>query len=99
MENSAGGLKSLGNPQNLLTALNAFRTVATMTGMDEAVKKKRTGTHGNDGGGFIWFLGAIGAAVYYVQHAESFGQGVLGILKSLVWPGVVVYHLLQSFGV
>jgi hypothetical protein len=53
---------------------------------------------GNDGGGFIWCLGAIGAAVYYIQQADSFGQGVLGILKALVWPAILVYKLLQSFG-
>lgn len=67
--------------------------------MDEVLKKKSGGTQGNDGGGFIWFLGAIGAAVYYVQHAESFGQGVLGILKAFVWPAILVYHFLQSFGI
>jgi hypothetical protein len=57
--------------------------------------KKMSGTHGNDGGGFIWILGVIGAAVYYIQQAETFGQGLLGVLKALVWPAIVVYKLLQ----
>jgi hypothetical protein len=55
------------------------------------------GTRGNDGGGFIWILGVIGAAVYYIQQADTFGQGVVGLLKALVWPAFLVYKLLQSF--
>jgi hypothetical protein len=67
---------------------------------DTVVKRKKmSGTNGNDGGGFIWILGVIGAAVYYIQQADSFGQGVLGLLKALVWPAIVVYKLLQSWGV
>ncbi len=66
--------------------------------MEETTKKKSQ-MKGDDGGGFIWFLGAVGAAVYYIQNADTFLQGVTGILKALVWPAMVVYHLLQSFGV
>ena len=40
-------------------------------------------------------LGMIGAAVYYIQHAVSFGDGVLGILKALIWPALLVYNLLE----
>ena len=57
--------------------------------------KKMSGTRGNDGGGFIWCLGVVGAAVYYIQQADTFGQGALGLLKALVWPAIVVYKLLQ----
>lgn len=53
-------------------------------------------TRGNDGGGLIWILGVIGAAVYYIQRADGFGQGAIGILKALVWPAILVYKLLQS---
>jgi hypothetical protein len=44
--------------------------------------------------GIIYFLGVIGAAVYYIQHATGFWMGVLGILKALVWPAMLVYKLL-----
>jgi len=40
------------------------------------------------GGGY--FLGVIGAAVYYLQS----GEGFVGILKALVWPAFLVYKLL-----
>lgn len=49
-------------------------------------------TRGSDPG-FIWILGVIGASVYYIQHADGFGAGVLGVLKALVWPAILVYRL------
>ncbi|MCL5410517.1 MAG: hypothetical protein M1324_01530 [Patescibacteria group bacterium] len=42
----------------------------------------------------IYGLGFIGAVVYYLQHATNFWGGVLGILKAIVWPALVVYNLL-----
>ncbi|HVQ44627.1 MAG TPA: hypothetical protein VMT30_06725 [Candidatus Saccharimonadia bacterium] len=48
----------------------------------------------NAGGGGVYGLGLIGALVYYLQHAASFGDGVLGILKAIFWPAFLVYHLL-----
>lgn len=44
-------------------------------------------------GGF-YFLGFMGAAVYYIQQSTSFWQGVLGILKAIVWPAFLVHKLL-----
>jgi hypothetical protein len=45
-------------------------------------------------GGSIYFLGFIGAAVYYLQLSTTFWTGVLAILKALVWPAFLVYKLL-----
>ena len=45
-------------------------------------------------GGGIYFLGFIGAVIYYIQQADGFWQGVLGVLKALVWPAFLVYKLL-----
>jgi hypothetical protein len=47
------------------------------------------------GGGLIYFLGWMGALIYYVQAATGFWAGALGILKSFVWPAFVVYELLK----
>jgi hypothetical protein len=44
---------------------------------------------------FIWFLGFIGAAIYYIQQATSFWIGVLGFFKAIVWPALLVYKLLS----
>ena len=46
--------------------------------------------------GGIWFLGFLGALVYYIHyHSGTFWLVVLAFLKSLVWPAFVVYHVLQ----
>jgi hypothetical protein len=46
-------------------------------------------------GGGSYFLIFIGAAVYYVQQAETFWVGVLGILKALVWPAMLAYRAFE----
>jgi hypothetical protein len=44
------------------------------------------------GGSAVYGLGLIGAAVYFIGQAATFGDGVLGFLKALVWPAVLVYQ-------
>ena len=48
--------------------------------------------------GFVYCLGVIGAAVYHISHATSFGMGVIGFLKAIVWPSFLVYQLLSFLG-
>lgn len=48
--------------------------------------------------GAVYGLGLIGAAIYYIGAATSFGMGVLGFLKALVWPVFLVYEALKSLG-
>jgi hypothetical protein len=49
-------------------------------------------------GSAVYFLGFIGAAVYYISIATGFGMGVVGFLKALVWPAFLVYELLRHTG-
>jgi hypothetical protein len=49
-------------------------------------------------GGAVYGLGLIGALVYFISTATGFWMGVLGILKSLVWPAFLVYGLLKFLG-
>ncbi|GAA3920865.1 hypothetical protein GO495_00805 [Chitinophaga oryziterrae] len=44
----------------------------------------------------IYGMGFIGAAIYYISHATGFWPGVLGFLKALVWPALLVYEALKS---
>lgn len=60
-------------------------------GKEHTVKVVKQG-----GGGAVYCLGAVGAAVYYIQSADGLWMGVLGILKALVWPAFLVYDLLKS---
>ena len=46
------------------------------------------------GWGGAYFLGFLGAAVYYLQQTTGFWNGVLAILKACVWPAFLVYKLL-----
>jgi len=47
----------------------------------------------NEGtGSAIYGLGMIGAAVFFIGKAVTFGAGVLGFLKALVWPAILVYE-------
>ncbi len=45
---------------------------------------------GGGSAGAVYGLGFIGAAVYYIQLAPTFGAGVIGFLKALVWPAFLV---------
>lgn len=45
--------------------------------------------------GAVYGLGFIGAIVYYISHAPNFWAGLLGILKSIVWPAFLVYEALK----
>lgn len=49
----------------------------------------------NKGGGAIYGLGIIGTAVYYIQHASSFWIGVIGIIKAVFWPAVLLYKVFE----
>jgi len=45
-------------------------------------------------GGCFYFLGFIGSLIYYLQQSTGFWNGVLAVLKSLVWPVFLIYKLL-----
>ena len=50
------------------------------------------GHHGMFGG--VYGLAFIGALVYYIQHATSFMSGIIGFIKALFWPAVIMYKVL-----
>lgn len=64
------------------------------------VKKKQTRWQdcrkmgGNDSGGCIYVLGFIGSLIYYLSTATGFWNGVLGVLKAIVWPVFIVMKIL-----
>lgn len=49
----------------------------------------------NAGSGAIYGIGMLGALVYYLQHATSFVEGLIGIFKAVFWPGVILYKVLE----
>ncbi len=48
--------------------------------------------------GAVYGLGMIGAAIYYISAATTFGMGFLGFLKALIWPLLLVMEALKSLG-
>jgi hypothetical protein len=43
----------------------------------------------------VYGLGFIGACVYFIGHTATFWLGVLGFLKAIVWPAILVYEVLK----
>jgi hypothetical protein len=66
-----------------------------MAPSDQATKRaSRAG-----GAGGIWFLGFVGALVYYIHtHSGTLWLVILAFLKALAWPAFVVYHVLGLHG-
>lgn len=48
--------------------------------------------------GFVMFVAFVGALVYFLQQANDFGDVLFAFIKALVWPGFIVYHVLQLLG-
>jgi hypothetical protein len=48
------------------------------------------------GGGAVYGLGLIGSFGWFWQQADGFGEHVVGILKSLVWPAFLVYDAFKA---
>lgn len=64
----------------------------------KSCSKGKVGNATTAGAGGLYCMGFIGAAVYYIQLADGFWLGVLGILKAFVWPGFMVYELMKFLG-
>lgn len=43
----------------------------------------------------IYGLAFIGALIYFLQQANGFWDGALGVLKAIVWPAMLVYKLME----
>jgi hypothetical protein len=65
-----------------------------MASSDSGGTKRKVSNNGGASG--IWCLGFIGALMYYLHtHSGTFWLVLLAIMKAVVWPAFVVYHVLQ----
>ena len=62
----------------------------------QKIQKCNINHHGCASGGY--FLGFLGAAIYYISTSTGFWNGVLGFLKAIVWPAFLVFELLKFLG-
>ena len=59
---------------------------------------ERRANRGNGSSGIVgaaYFMAFIGAAVYYIMQAATFWGGVLGFLKAIVWPAMLIFRLFE----
>ena len=64
------------------------------TSTEQKPPKQKTAYRGG-GSEAVYGLGLLGAWVYYVSTATTFGMGLLGILKGIFWPAMLVYELMK----
>ncbi len=50
-------------------------------------------------GGFLYFLGFIGALIYFWSTSTTFLAGVIGFFKAIIWPAFLVYGLMAFLAV
>lgn len=46
----------------------------------------------------VYGLGFLGALVYYITTAPDLVAILVGIVKAILWPAILVYGLLKQFG-
>ncbi len=64
----------------------------------QSSKTKYVYKHGGAGGG--WFLGFIGALVYFLHfHSGTFVLVLVAVFKAVFWPAYLVYYLLKFMGI
>ncbi|TFH25168.1 MAG: hypothetical protein E4H10_09655 [Bacteroidia bacterium] len=49
--------------------------------------------------GAVYALGLIGAAVYFISTATGFWMGLLGVIKALVWPAILIFDAFKTLGI
>jgi hypothetical protein len=83
----------------------SFKEIGTAIGskIDKEIEKESCGEkkiiqRRTSGAGAVYGLGLIGALIYFISHATGFWMGVLGVLKAIVWPVLLVYKFLGMAG-
>lgn len=65
---------------------------------DDKCGDEKCGCSTNHTGSCFYFLGFLGAAIYYISIATGFWNGVLGFIKAIIWPVFLVLELLKFLG-
>ncbi len=69
-------------------------TTNTPSTSPERAQKQKVIYRGNASDA-VYGFGLIGAWVYYLTHATTVWLGVLGILKGIIWPAMLVYEVMK----
>jgi hypothetical protein len=49
----------------------------------------------NGPGGWIFFAAWLGALFYFLEQAHTFTESIMAFLKSVIWPALVLYRVLE----
>ena len=60
---------------------------------------KKSSNHSSGCGGCAYFLGFLGSAIYYISTATGFWNGVWGVIRSLVWPAILVFEVMKYLAI
>jgi hypothetical protein len=66
--------------------------------MDEEKKFKWHNKHVHKmsgGHGHFYGFGVLASLFYFLQNANTLEAWIIGIVKSLVWPALVIYKVLE----
>ena len=63
--------------------------------MSDAPLEKKKAMNNNGMCGGVYGMAFIGAAIYFIQHALTFWDGVWGFIRALFWPATLIYKLLE----
>ena len=66
--------------------------------MKKKFKNVKVNLDVNKNPSMFYGLGIIGSAIYFISTADGFWHGVLGVLKSLVWPAFLIFEALSGLG-
>lgn len=51
--------------------------------------------NGGPGSNAVYGIGLVGALIYYLQHSHTLTEGLFGIVKAILWPGFLIYKVLE----
>ncbi len=60
-------------------------------------KKTKVIVRGGGSSENVYFMGLIGAAMYYIGRADTPQKKVQGFFKAFIWPVTLVYEALKFF--
>ena len=72
-------------------------TIQSNPNEHESQKRKTTSRAGASEA--VYGLGLVGAWVYYFTHSATIWIGILGFLKGIVWPAILVYEALKTLAI
>ena len=74
------------------------KAMATGLTFEQPEKQSKKNIYHGGASGTVYGLGFLGALVYYIGQATTIWIGLLGLLKAVFWPAVLVYEALRFFG-